>query len=81
MPTLLIVLLVLALHIFLCFRKNWAWGGIIPALVLVIMIASPFIFEDTTFIECVKVFIVPEMLLLLAWILGRESIKKRDSSK
>ena len=44
MPTLLIALFILALHIFLCFRKHWAWGGLVPALTLLLMIASPFVF-------------------------------------
>ena len=47
MPTLLIALFILALHIFLCFRKHWAWGGLVPALTLLLMIASPFVFENT----------------------------------
>ena len=51
MPTLLIALFILALHIFLCFRKHWAWGGLVPALTLLLMIASPFVFENTTFWE------------------------------
>ena len=30
----IIALSVLALHIFLCFRKHWIWGGLVPALTL-----------------------------------------------
>ena len=69
MPTLLIALFILALHIFLCFRKHWAWGGLVPALTLLLMIASPFVFENTTFWESLETFGVLELLLLLGWVL------------
>ena len=51
----IIALSVLALHIFLCFRKHWIWGGLVPALTLALMIASPFVFENTSFNESIKV--------------------------
>lgn len=73
----IIALSVLALHIFLCFRKHWIWGGPVPALTLALMIASPFVFENTSFNESIKVFGVLEILLLLGWILCRKSIEKR----
>ena len=41
------------------------------------MIASPFVFENTSFNESIKVFGVLEILLLLGWILCRKSIEKR----
>ena len=72
MPTLLIALFILALHIFLCFRKHWAWGGLVPALTLLLMIASPFVFENTTFWESLETFGVLELLLLLGWVLCRK---------
>lgn len=73
----IIALSVLALHIFFCFRKHWIWGGLVPALTLALMIASPFVFENTSFSESIKVFGVLEILLLLGWILCRKSIEKR----
>ena len=77
----IIALSILALHIFLCFRKHWIWGGFVPALTLALMIASPFVFENTTFGESVKVFGILEILLLLGWIFCRESIKKQGQRK
>ena len=78
MPTLLIALFILALHIFLCFRKHRAWGGLVPALTLLLMIASPFVFENTTFWESLETFGVLELLLLLGWVLCRD---KRGQGK
>lgn len=77
MPTLLIALFILALHIFLCFRKHWAWGGLVPALTLLLMIASPFVFENTTFGESLETFGVLELLLLLGWVLCRQKRGQR----
>lgn len=54
MPTLLIALFILALHIFLCFRKHWAWGGLVPALTLLLMIASPFVLKILHFGKALK---------------------------
>ena len=77
----IIALSILALHIFLCFRKHWIWGGFVPALTLALMIASPFVFENTTFGESVKVFGILEILLLLGWIFCRKKNKKRGQRK
>ena len=74
--TLFIVLLILGLHIFLCCRKHWAWGAIIPFGVLILMCISPIFFKDTSFGESFKIFFIPEILLLLAWVLCRDKNKK-----
>ena len=81
MLSFIIALSILALHIFLCFRKHWVWRGLVPVLTLVLMVCSPFVFENTSFWESIKVFGVLEILLLLGWILCRESIKKRGQKK
>ena len=74
--TLFIALLILGLHIFLCCRKHWAWGAIIPFGVLILMCISPIFFKDTSFGESFKIFFIPEILLLLAWVLCRNKNKK-----
>jgi hypothetical protein len=42
------------------------------------MIASPFVFENTTFWESLETFGVLELLLLLGWVLCRD---KRGQGK
>ena len=53
MLSFIIALSILALHIFLCFRKHWVWGGLVPVLTLALMVCSPFVFKNTSFWESI----------------------------
>ena len=80
--TLLVALVVIVLHVWLCHRspKFWYLGGIIPLLwigVLVVLFSN----GKINFGEDWKTIIFPTLIFFLFWIQGHQVAKKKEIDK
>lgn len=80
--TLIVALIVIILHIWLCHRnpKFWYLGGIIPLLwigVLVVLFSN----GKINFGEDGKMIIFPTLIFFLFWIQGHQAAKKKEIEK
>ena len=80
--TLIVALVVIVVHVWLCHRspKFWYLGGIIPLL----WVGTPvflFINGKLNFGEDWKMIIFPTLIFFLFWIQGYQAAKKKEISK
>ncbi|UOQ44896.1 hypothetical protein MUN89_02790 [Halobacillus salinarum] len=73
---LLLVVIILGFQFFLSTRNNVYWGGIIPAL-LVILMAYFVITERTELLHTILITGVGLLFLLAEWGKGRKELQKR----
>ncbi len=80
--TLIVALVVIVLHVWLCHRspKFWYLGGIIPLLWIGVLV---FLFFNgkINFGEDWKMIIFPTLIFFLFWIQGYQAAKKKEISK
>ena len=80
--TLIIAIVVIILHVWLCRRspKFWYLGGIIP--LFVDCITSIFVFQrKISWGEDWKMIIFPTLISFLFWIQGHQAAKKKEIEK
>ena len=77
--TLIIAIVVIILHVWLCRRspKLWYLGGIIPLLWIVFL----FFNEKISFGEDWKMIVFPTLIFFLFWIQGHQAAKKKEIAK
>ena len=80
--TLIIAIVVIILHVWLCRRspKLWYLGGVIPLLWIVLLVFL-FFTEKTSFGEDWKMIVFPTLIFFLFWIQGHQAAKKKEIDK
>lgn len=80
--TLIIAIVVIILHVWLCRRspKLWYLGGIIPLLWIVLLVFL-FFNEKISFGEDWKMIVFPTLIFFLFWIQGHQASKKKEIEK
>ena len=80
--TLIIAIVVIILHVWLCRRspKLWYLGGIIPLLWIVLLVFL-FFNEKISFGEDWKMIVFPTLIFFLFWIQGHQRQRKKKLLK
>lgn len=77
--TLIVAIVVIILHVWLCRRspKFWYLGGIIPLLWIALLVFL-FFNEKINLGEDWKIVVFPTLIFFLFWIQGHQAAKKRE---
>ena len=80
--TLIIAIVVIILHVWLCRRspKFWYLGGIIP-LLWIALLAFLFFYRKISWGDDWKMVVFPTLIFFLFWIQGHQAAKKKELEK
>ncbi|HIV11524.1 MAG TPA: hypothetical protein IAA63_00100 [Candidatus Pullilachnospira stercoravium] len=80
--TLIIAIVVIILHVWLCRRspKFWYLGGIIP-LLWIALLAFLFFYRKISWGDDWKMVVFPTLIFFLFWIQGYQTAKKKELEK
>ena len=80
--TLIIAIVVIILHVWLCRRspKFWYLGGVIP-LLWIILLVFLFINRKISLGEDWKMIVFPTLIFFLFWFQGHQAAKKKEIEK
>lgn len=80
--TLIIAIVVIILHVWLCRRspKFWYLGGVIP-LLWIILLVFLFINRKISLEEDWKMIVFPTLIFFLFWFQGHQAAKKKEIEK
>lgn len=80
--TLLIALVVILFHVWVCHRspKYWYLGGIVPLLWIGLLVFL-FFNDKINFVEDWNIIVFPTLILVLFWIQGHQTAKKIEIAK
>lgn len=72
-------IVLMALIFFLSSRKHWAWGMVIPTLLVIGCIISIIVLDTQSPFQIIKVFSGVSIFSLVTLILVREKIKQKNN--